>query len=73
MNFEALGGVAVGIGLIVFRNSACALLQKSYEKFPKYEEGVKSVRIKFSIRPIFIIVLGIIVLMFSLVGLLQTG
>ena len=47
------------------------MLQKSYEKFPKYEDGVKSLNMKFTIRPIFITILESIILIVSIVGIFQ--
>ncbi len=48
-----INGIIFGIVLIVFRKKICILLQKSFENFPKYEDGVKTLNIRFTIRPIF--------------------
>ena len=49
-----INGILFGIALIVFRNKICMFLQKSYEKFPKYKDGEKTFKFKYTIRPIFI-------------------
>jgi len=66
-----INGIIFGIVLIVLRKKICILLQKSFEKFPKYEDGVKVLNIRFTIRPIFITVMGSLILIFSIIGLFQ--
>ena len=66
-----INGIIFGIILIVFRKKICELLQKSYEKFLKYEDGVKALNMKFTIRPIFITILGGLILIVSIFGLIQ--
>ena len=66
-----INGIILGIVLVVFRKKVCELLQKSYEKLPKYEDGVKALNMKFTIRPIFITILGSLILIISIVVLFQ--
>ena len=68
---EPINGIILGILLIVFRNKVCMFLQRVYEKFPKYEDGVKMLNIKFTIRPIFITILGSLILIISIFALIQ--
>jgi hypothetical protein len=68
MNLAPLSGTAIGILLILFRDRVCLFLENVYEKFPKYEDGVKMLNLKFSVRPIFVIVFAILIILFSLTG-----
>ena len=71
MNPAPITGILFGFTLIVFRNKICMFLQKFYERFPKYEDGEKTFKFKYTIRPIFITTLGCLILIFSIIGLLQ--
>ena len=68
LSLAPLGGILVGILLIIFRDPACSFLQWTYEKFPRYEDGTRALYVTLKIRPIFIVVLAIIIIVFSLVG-----
>jgi hypothetical protein len=67
----SINGIIFGVVLIVFRKKVCMLLQKTYENFPKYDNGVKALNMKFTIRPIFITILGGLIVPVSIVGLFQ--
>jgi hypothetical protein len=71
MFLTSINGIIIGIALIVFRKKVCVFLQKTYEKFPKYEDGIKTFNIKFTVRPFFITILGSIIIFMSIVGLIQ--
>ena len=64
-------GFFVGVSIILFRRIIIAYLEKSYEKFPKYDDGVKTFDIGFKVKPIFVIVLGLIISMFSIIGFMN--
>ena len=66
-----INGIIFGVVLIVFRKKVCMLLQKLFEYFPKYENGIKTLNMKFTIRPIFITILGGLIVLVSIVGLFQ--
>jgi hypothetical protein len=68
VNLAPLNGIGVGILLILFRKNVCSFLEKSYDRFPKHEEGVKMLNLKFSLRPGFIVTLGVIIMLFSIAG-----
>lgn len=68
--FLPLIGVLVGILIIIFRIAISNAIRVSYEKMPKFEDGVKSLNLRFELRPIFIAILGIVILCFSAVGFL---
>ena len=69
MNLAPIIGLIIGIIIIIFRTNVCEYLQKTYENFPQNKEAVESLNIKFTIRPIFITILGVIISLFSLFAL----
>jgi hypothetical protein len=56
--------------LIIFRNYLRCFVENLYNKLPKYEDGVKAFNIKYSIRPIFFGALGLIIIVFSIAGII---
>ena len=60
----------VGIIVIIFRNKICLYIQKSYENFPQYKDGVKTFKMQFSVKPVYIVVVGIIICLFSTISLI---
>jgi hypothetical protein len=64
-----INGIIFGVVLIVCRKKVCMLIQKFFEIFPEYENGVKALNMKFTIRPIFITILGGLIVLLSIVGL----
>jgi len=71
MNLGPLRGVALGLVFIMFRKQIASGLTKFYEKFPKWEEGVKILNLKFTVRPIFILLFGSIIIFVSIVALIK--
>ena len=67
-----ISGIIIGILLIAFRKPVSQCVESCYRRFPKYEDGVKALNIKFSIRPVYITVFGLVIAMFSLIGLLTS-
>jgi hypothetical protein len=61
-------GVLVGLALISFREFIGVFLENSYQKFPKYTDGIKAFNIRFKVGPVFIMFLGIIVILFSVIS-----
>ena len=62
--------VIIGILAIIYRRKVSLFIQKAYEKFPKYEDGVKAFKISFTVRPIFITILAAIWILISLISLI---
>ena len=62
----------VGILSIIFRNKICLYVQKSYENFPQYKDGVQTFKMQFSVRPVYIVVVGIIICLFSFISLIAS-
>ena len=69
---EPLFGIVIGVLFIIFRERICTLLQIFFEKFPKYEDGVKALNINFSIRPVFIFALGVLLIFVSIIGVIAS-
>jgi hypothetical protein len=63
-----LQGVIIGLCLIFFRKTVTQILQKAFEKFPKYEDGAKALNMKFEVRSGYIIILGFIFIIVALAG-----
>ena len=61
-------GLIIGICLIVFSKKVGLFLQKSFDKFPKYKDGVETFNIKFEVRPVFIVIIGFIFVAIGLAG-----
>ncbi len=64
-------GVIVGILIVLYRNKICVYIQKSYKKMPQYEEGVKSLKVRFNVRPTIIAILGFLIAIFSIMGFIM--
>jgi hypothetical protein len=62
----------VGILVIIFRNKIGLYIQKSYENFPQYKDGVQTFKMKFSVKPVYIVVVGIIICLFSFISLIAS-
>jgi len=62
----------VGILVIIFRNKIGLYIQKSYESFPQYKDGVKTFKMKFSVKPAYIVIVGIIIFFFSFISLIAS-
>jgi len=62
--------IIVGILAIIYRRKVSLFIQKVYERFPKYEDGVEAFKINFSIRPVFITILAAIWILISLISLI---
>jgi hypothetical protein len=60
--------IIAGILAIIYRRKVSLFIQKAYEKFPKYEDGVKAFNINFSVRPGFITILAVIWILISLMS-----
>ena len=62
-------GFIFGLFLIIFRKKVANYIQKSYENFPHYKDGIETFNIKFNVRPAYIIAIGITICLFSSIGL----
>jgi hypothetical protein len=68
---ELLGpliGLFVGVSLILFRKRTASLIEKAYKRLPKYEDGVRAFDVKFEVRPMLVLVLGLIIGIFSVMS-----
>ena len=63
-----LQGFVIGFLLIIFRNKISFFLQQSVKKFPKYKDGEKTFNLNYSVKPIFILILGAIFITIAFVG-----
>jgi len=64
-------GFIIGLCLIIFRKKVSQFIQKAFEKFPKYEEGINSQNVKFEVRPIHITIIGLIFLFIAIAGFFE--
>ena len=62
--------IIAGILAIIYRQKVSIFIQKAYERFPKYEDGVKAFKISFTVRPVFITILAVIWILISLMSLI---
>ncbi len=62
-------GVILGGIIIIFSSRISRYITWAYQKFPKYKDGVSSLGINFNIRPFFIGILGLVIIVFSTVSL----
>jgi hypothetical protein len=62
-------GVVLGVIIIIFSSQISRYITWAYQKFPKYKDGVNSFGINFNIRPFFIRLLGLVIIAFSIIGL----
>ena len=63
-------GVVLGVIIILFSSQISRYITWAYQKFPKYKDGVNSFGINFNIRPFFIGLLGLVIIAFSIIGLI---
>ena len=63
-----LQGFITAIVLFIFREKVSVLVQKGFEHFPKYEDGVKSINVSFEVRPSHIVVISLMFLFISVLG-----
>ncbi len=71
MDLGPLKGIILGLLFIIFRNQVARGLTKFYQKFPEWEEGVKILNLTFSVKPVYITMLGAVIILVSIVALLQ--
>jgi hypothetical protein len=63
-------GIVFGAIIIIFSSQLCRYITWAYQKFPKYKAGVNTFGIDFNIRPFFIGLLGLVIIAFSIIGLI---
>ena len=64
-------GLIIGLCLIIFKEKVSLFLQKAFKEFPKYKDGVKSLRMKFEVQPFYIMVLGLIFILIAITGFFE--
>jgi hypothetical protein len=71
LDLGPLKGLILGLLFIIFRNQVARGLTKFYQKFPKWEEGVKILNLNLSVKPVYITMLGAVIIVVSVVALIQ--
>jgi hypothetical protein len=61
-------GIALGIFITIFRKNLSKFIERFYNKFPKYENGVKTFNLHFVIRPLFVGAFGLVIIGFSVIS-----
>jgi hypothetical protein len=72
ITFKPIIGILIGLFIINCRNVISKCIQITYEKFPKYKASSDDLKIKLSVKPLYIAALGITVCMFSICGLIMS-
>ena len=67
----SIQGVIIGVILIVFRHKAANYIQKAFTKFPKYEDGAKTLNFQYSVKPIYLAILGVIFILIAVAGFIS--
>jgi hypothetical protein len=62
-------GVIIGVIIIIFSSQISRYITWAYQKDPKYKAGANSFGIDFNIRPFFIGLLGLVIIIFSTIGI----
>jgi hypothetical protein len=53
-------GFIIGVILIVFRHKIANYIEKAVTLFPKHEDGSKALNYQYSVKPVYLIILGLI-------------
>jgi hypothetical protein len=61
-----------GVIVIIFRKKVGHFIQNICENFPQYKDGVRMFNMQFSVKPVYIAIVGIIICLFSLISLIAT-
>ena len=61
-------GMGLGIFIIIFRKNLSTFIERFYNKFSKYEDGVKTFNLQFGIRPLFVGAFGLVIIVFSVIS-----
>ena len=64
-------GFIIGLCLIIFKEKISQLLKKAFEQFPKYEDGAKSLNMKFKVHPGYITLLGLFFIFIAIAGFFE--
>jgi ABC-type lipoprotein release transport system permease subunit len=64
-------GVLLGLCIIFFRKKISIYIERFYKNFPQNKDAVETLNIKFEIRPIFIAILGAVLILMSVLGLIK--
>jgi hypothetical protein len=67
-----LRGVLIGVLLIVLRKQISTFLEKVYRKFPTNKISSQFYSISYRIRPVFLTILGVIIIGFSVLSYFST-
>ena len=69
--FGPIIGFLVGITMVFFRNRIASFLEDTFMRFPKSDDGIKAFNIRFEVRPGFVVTLGLVISLFSILGFLS--
>lgn len=64
-------GFVFGVLLIVFRNQIALFIENVMTRFPKYQDGESHFKWKYSVRPVYLAMLGSIFIFVALRVLLS--
>lgn len=65
---SAIIGILLGFCIIFFKKLISKYIEKFYKNFPQSKDSVEMLNIKFEIRPIFIGILGAVLVLMSIMG-----
>ena len=65
-----LQGLLAAVILFVFKKKISEFVQKSFKRFPKYEDGAEAMNVSFEVRPSHIIIIASLFLFISIAGFL---
>jgi hypothetical protein len=67
-----LKGVVIGLLFIIFRKPVSAFLEKVYQKFPTNKISGQFYKMSYRVRPVFLTILGVIIIGFSVLSYFST-
>ena len=62
-----------GLLLIIFRKQISIFLEKTYQKFPTNKIGEQFYKISYKVDPMYILILGLVFILISIMTLFQNG
>ena len=62
-------GIALGAMIVLFRQKIAAFLEKSYKDLPQNRSIIEPYKLSYKIRPIFVMFIGLVISIFSILGL----
>ena len=71
LNFapSPFGGIVIGAMIVLFRQKIAELLEKNYKNFPQNQSIIEPYKLSYKVRPIFVMIIGLVISIFSILGL----